>query len=63
MTIIERKLSCGHCSQNTTIVAGDWNGHQASAIAAWAEEHRQQAHSDLVDELITSLNPNPMYDR
>ncbi len=63
MTIIERSLSCGHCSQNTTIVAGDWNEHQAPAIAAWTEEHRQQAHSDRVDALITSLDPNRMYDR
>jgi len=62
MTIIERSLSCGLCSQNTTIVAGDWNEHQAPAIAALAEEHRQRAHSHLVAELITSLDPNPMYE-
>jgi len=63
MTIIERSLCCGHCSRNTTIVAGDWNEGQAPAIAAWTEEHRQQAHPDLDDELTTSLDPNPMYDR
>ena len=62
MTNIMRSLSCGHCSRNTTILAGDWNEDQAPAAAAWTEEHRQQAHPDL-DELSTSLSPNPMYDR
>jgi len=63
MTFIERSLSCGLCSQNTTIVAGAWNEHQMPAIAAWTEEHRQQAHPGFDDELPTSLDPNPMHDR
>jgi hypothetical protein len=63
MTIIERTLSCGLCSENTTIVAGDWNKHQAPAIDDWTEEHRQKVHPDLDGDLTTSLDPNPMRDR